>query len=86
VDRRDGEAFYRLYDVRDPSVQPVADSRFARTTPAERVVVVLVRPGDAAAFDGSPQVVATVEVGEAPNTRQETVLFRLVDGNWLRAN
>jgi hypothetical protein len=86
VDRRDSEAFYRLYDVRDPSVQPVADSRFARTTPAERVVVVLVRPGDAAAFDGSPQVVATVEVGEAPNTRQETVLFRLVDGNWLRAN
>jgi hypothetical protein len=81
---RDEEAFLSLYDTRDDAVRGAAYSRFEQGTPRD-VAVTMVREAGAAA-DGSPQQVATVQIGSGETASEFQVLFRLVDGRWVRAS
>ncbi|MBC7870457.1 MAG: hypothetical protein H7Y09_06425 [Chitinophagaceae bacterium] len=79
------DAFLALYDTRDTNIQALADERYNQNTAPEPQVVTLVQP-TAPAADGLPQQLATVQIGVEGSIREETILFRLVDKNWRRAN
>jgi hypothetical protein len=82
---QDYAGFMAIYDLRDGTLQPIVDERFSVTNPIEPRQAVLVQPGEAAA-DGSPQVLVTVQAGAEGSTRQELVVYRLVNNLWLRAS
>jgi hypothetical protein len=84
ISRRDDANFQALYDNSDAAVRNVATSRFNSALPAEPQNVVSVAAETDAS--GRPQLHARVEVGSAGATRQEDVIFRLVDGVWRRAS
>jgi hypothetical protein len=84
ISRRDDANFQALYDNGDAAVRNVATSRFNSALPAEPQSVVSVASETDAS--GRPQLHALVEVGSAGATRQEDVIFRLVDGVWRRAS
>jgi hypothetical protein len=82
--RGDEGNFVMLYDTRDEQLRTTAYARYdANAAPEPRVVVLA--PLDTSA-DGTPQLRATVRIGRDPDIRQELVLFRLVNNNWLRAS
>ncbi|MCB9453781.1 MAG: hypothetical protein H6672_20310 [Anaerolineaceae bacterium] len=84
IRQRDQDNFVRLYDTRDEQVVNLMATRF-NTLPTEQnktVVSVVAETG----ADGSPQLRAVMQVGDGPETILAEVLFRLVDGVWLRAN
>ncbi len=84
IARRDEASFLRLYDTRDETVRLTAVQRYDANLPPEQRIVIDVRLSSAA--DSTAQLNATVQVGSGDSARQELVLFRLVDNNWLRAN
>jgi hypothetical protein len=84
ISQRDEANFLALYDTRDENLRNAALARFnSFTLPETRVVTVAVPQ---TGVDGAPEIMATVQVGQAENLRQELVLFRLVDGLWKRAS
>ncbi len=83
IARREEANFLTLYDGRDAAARDLAYQRYNAGAPAEQRVVVSAQAG--VGEDGSTVLNAVVEVGGDP-ARQETVLFRLVDGVWRRAN
>jgi hypothetical protein len=85
IARRDESGFLALYDTRDEAVRTRAYERFNAQPAGERKVVVSLSPLETGG-DGSPQLRATVHIGEGETLRQEETLFRLVDGVWKRAN
>ncbi|MFN8373310.1 MAG: hypothetical protein U0694_10605 [Anaerolineae bacterium] len=84
IAQRDEANFLALYDTRDENIRNAALARFNAASPAENRVVTVV--GAQTGADGSPELTATVQVGEGDSARQELVLFRLVDGLWKRAS
>ncbi len=84
IAQRDETNFLALYDTRDETLRNTALARFNETTPSENQVVTVAVAQTGA--DGSPEILATVQVGPPENARQELVLFRLVDGLWKRAS
>jgi len=78
------DAFLGLYDTRDTNVQVLADERYNQNAAPEPQVVTLVQP-TAPAVDGLPQQLVTVQIGIQGSTREEIILFRLVNNNWQRA-
>ncbi len=83
IQRGDENNFLALYDTRDESIRNQAYQRYNAGPAGENRVVVSVTPETTP--EGIYQLRALVEVGD-PATRQEEVLFRLVDERWLRAN
>jgi hypothetical protein len=82
--QRNQVAFVALYDTRLGDVANIAFSRFEQARDYQRYEVTQVQP--VIQPDGTPALQTIVQVGEADNTRQEEILFRLSDGVWKRAN
>jgi hypothetical protein len=82
--RGDQNDFLDFYDTRDEATRNAAYQRFGASQTVEQEVVTLAQAQTAP--DGTPQLLATVQVGKAPSTREEQVLFRLVDNIWRRAS
>lgn len=82
--RRDEVGFLSLYNTLDETARNAAGTRF-NNPPPERKIVVISAPLEAGT-DGIPTLRAVVEFGEGAGLTREEVLFRLVDGNWRRAN
>lgn len=84
IRQRDQDNFVRLYDTRDQQVVNLMTERFNNLPPElNKVVVSAVRE---TGTDGSPQIRTVMQVGSGADIIQAEVLFRLVDGVWLRAN
>jgi hypothetical protein len=83
IRRGDEGNYLALYDTRDETARNLAYQRYNAGSTGESLVVVSVTPETAS--DGTVQLRALAEVG-SPATRQEEVLFRLVNEGWLRAN
>ena len=80
--RQDAENFLSLYDRRDEAVLNIASERFNQVTLADTRIVTLVQTAEPA-IDGSSQRLVTAR---AENVAEEQIMYRLVDGNWVRAN
>lgn len=80
INRQDETNLIALYD---PSARDFAYQRLSTGTTGEQWVVVSAMPETSP--EGIFQIRATTQVG-SDATRQEAVLFRLVDGTWRRAN
>ena len=80
IARREEGHFLTLYDTRDGETRTQAYNRFNAGTQAGRrtVVSTVMEPGP----DGAMQLRATVDT----DAGQVEALFRLVNGDWLRAN
>ncbi|MCA9911388.1 MAG: hypothetical protein KC519_22195, partial [Anaerolineae bacterium] len=82
---RDDAHFLALYDLTDPAVSDAALARFETVTRGGRLLVSEVTRG--ADSVGNPALFArAIVVGTDGSTREEQVVFRLVDGNWKRAS
>lgn len=86
------ESYLALYDTRDPDVLTAAYARFdqamVQAVTGEEVLVVSAQQ-TAPSVDGAPQQLASVQVRASTTgefLREGTVLFRLSEGQWLRAN
>jgi hypothetical protein len=84
IAQRDQTNFLALYDTSDQLINDTALARFNTASPPEDRVVTLAVPQTG--VNGAAEILATVQVGQAENVRQELVLFRLVDGLWKRAS
>lgn len=83
INRRDEFNWLLLYDTRDEAVRLAAYGRYNAYVGPETITTLLVQPQTA--FDGTPQLLATVRfVGAGNEVREETVLFNLVNNIWLR--
>jgi hypothetical protein len=80
ISRGDEAGYLSLYDTRDEAVRSLAYARYAAGPQAENPLVLQVTPQQD--DSGAPLLATLVERGG----QQETVLFRLVDERWLRAN
>lgn len=80
----DQAAYFNLYDQSDPVLRAQAVARYNANPAPEEVWVTLVMPQ--ASPDGRPVVRATIQQGRDGVYREDYVLFRLVDGVWLRAS
>lgn len=83
---RRGEEFAwtQLYDFRDPNLQTVAWSRYNNNfTADERNILEVNR---VFASDGTPQLVARVQVIRGFESGEEIVVFSFFNGTWLRVN
>ena len=83
IRRGDEGNYLALYDTRDEAARNLAYQRYNAGPSGESRVVTTVTPETAP--DGIVQLRALVEVGN-PTTGQEDILFRLLNGGWLRAN
>lgn len=83
IRRGDEGNYLALYDTRDETARNLAYQRYNAGSTGESRVVTAATPETAP--DGTYQLRALAEVGN-PVTRQEEVLFRLVNEGWLRAN
>jgi hypothetical protein len=83
---RDGDEgrWRMLYDLRDPALMTTAYSRYNAGVAQQDVIVLSVVRVLAA--DGTPQLQAQVQVNSGTEIATRTVLFSLVEGNWLRVN
>lgn len=81
ITRRDEAGFLNLYD---PAVHGGAYQRYTAGASGAEWTVVSIMPETGA--DGGLVLRAITEVRGSDGTRQEAVLFRLVDGNWRRIN
>lgn len=83
--RQGDEARWRvLYDLRDPALVTTAYSRYNAGVAQQDVIVLSV--ARVAGVDGTPQLQAQVQVNSGTEVTTRTVLFALVEENWLRAN
>jgi hypothetical protein len=84
IAEQDDAVFLTLYDTNDPTAQQVAISRYAAGSLGETSIVTeAVREIDAM---GIPILRATTLVRSGSGDRTETVVFRLIDGDWKRAS
>lgn len=76
--------FIALYDIRDEVVRTSAYARYdANLNTSQQVVVsLLLEPNG----ERGPRLVATIQEGSGDFVQQKTLIFRLVDNLWLRAN
>jgi len=81
--KRDEAHWLKLVDTRQENDRINAYARFNSTTPPEAKIVTALSPQTAA--DGSPQLKATLRIGENNIFREDYVLFTLVNNIWLRA-
>jgi hypothetical protein len=81
---QDAAAWERLYHFRDESVRTIAYDRFNSGTAPENYQVQQINP--ATYPDGMPQLQVQVQVVENGQTLVRTIVFDLVNNNWLRAN
>lgn len=84
IARRDEANWLSLYHLRDDAARLTAYSRYSAPLNPEPKQVISVQSQTAA--DGTPQLLATVQVGEGGATRNELVVFSLVDGVWKRSS
>lgn len=83
ITRQDQSDYLALYDTNDPAVHSAADARYSAGASSDPLNVISAIPGQAS--DGTPQLQAVVQVG-SPTKSQETVTFRLINGNWKRVS
>lgn len=82
---RDDAHFLQLYDLTDPAVSDAALARFESVGRGGRLLVSEVTRG--ADSVGNPALFArAIVVGTDGSTREDQVVFRLVDGDWKRAS
>ncbi|MCC6615208.1 MAG: hypothetical protein IT320_17160 [Anaerolineae bacterium] len=82
---RDDTHFLALYDLNDIAVRDAAFSRFEEAARGTRLLVSDVTRGVDEV--GNPALFArTIVLGTDGSTREEQVVFRLVDGTWKRAS
>ncbi|MEO0564225.1 MAG: hypothetical protein AAF125_19125 [Chloroflexota bacterium] len=81
--RRDLDNYVAMYDVAQPEISTLAFARYNEAIAYEPYTVVAVQPE--VQPDGSPGLVATVDIGDLGSARRVEVLFRLSDGQWKRA-
>lgn len=84
IGRRDEAGFLSLYDTREDAVRTAAYDRYNTGWDIGRKVVTGVVPE--IGLGNFPQLRATVQVGEDGSTTEQQILFRLVNGVWLRAS
>ncbi|RMF78123.1 MAG: hypothetical protein D6737_15660 [Chloroflexi bacterium] len=84
IARRDEDNFLALYDTRDDASRNVATSRFNAGASGETAVVQSAVVENSA--DGVPQLRAIARMSSETTSRDEEILFRLVDGVWRRVN
>ncbi len=84
IAQRDEVNWLNLYDTRDEQVRTTAYARFNANMFPEPTEVTSVMMQSAP--DGTPQLRATVIVGQEGIFREEIVLFNLVNGVWKRAS
>jgi hypothetical protein len=82
--RGEETAWTQLYDFRDPNLQSVAWSRYNNTFVADERSVLEVNK--VLASDGTPQLVARVQVTRGLESGEEIVVFSFFNGTWLRVN
>lgn len=80
----DQTAYFSFYDQTDPALRAQAVARYNANAAPEEVGVTLVVPQ--ASSDGRSIVRATIQQGRDGVYREDYVLFRFVDGVWLRAS
>lgn len=85
IGQGDYNNFFNLYDTRNPETVDLLNLRFNQGGVPEPKTVTLVQAVEPLP-DGTPRLVATVEVGLEGQTRQETTYFHLVDNIWRRAS
>lgn len=84
IARRDEANWLSLYDLRDETARITAYARYAAMLTPEPKQVISVQ--HQTAIDGTPQLLATVQVSTDATARIETVLFSLVNGVWKRSS
>ena len=85
VARGDSVNFLNLYDTRTQEGLNLANTRYSQGGPAEPVVVILVQMAQPTG-DGTPRLQVTAEFGSEGQTRQEAIVFNLVNNIWQRGN
>lgn len=84
ITRQDETSFLGLYDTRDEVVRQAAYQRYAAGPASEQRVVLSALPETDP--DGSAVLRAVVQVDSGEAAWEEVVRFRLVEGQWRRAN
>jgi len=84
IGRRDEANFLTLYDTREDAVRTAAYDRYNTGWDVGRKVVTSAVPE--MGLGNFPQLRATVQVGEEGSTTEQQILFRLVNGVWVRAS
>jgi len=85
VARGDSVNFMNLYDTHTQEGINLANTRYSQGEPAEPVVVVLVQTAQSD-LDGTARLQVTAEFGIEGQTRQEAIVFNLVNNIWQRGN
>jgi hypothetical protein len=83
--QQNSERFLALYDTRDEVVRGVASARFG-AAPSDEPLSVIHTEQMPPAEDGTPQRAAITRIGEGETQREAQIVFRLVNGVWLRAS
>ncbi|HEX2905459.1 MAG TPA: hypothetical protein VHO69_01260 [Phototrophicaceae bacterium] len=81
--RKDETNFLALYDTREDRVRELAYQRLTATPVEVQKTVVSAPVGTST--DGTPEIRAVIQIGDEATNREE-ILFRLVNGLWLRAS
>lgn len=84
LERGDETQFIALYDTRDENARALAYQRWRARIPQRDLVVTTAALE--MGLDGLPLLRAQVMLDSSPNTVQQEVFFRLVDGAWRRIN
>ena len=85
IAQQNSDRFLALYDTRDEVVRGVASARFG-AAPSDEALVVVHTEQMPSADDGTPQRAAITRIGEGETQREAEIVFRLVNGVWLRAS
>jgi len=85
IAQQNSERFLALYDTRDEVVRGLASARFDAAPPDESMTVIHTEQMPPAE-DGTPQRAAITRIGEGEAQREAQIVFRLVNGVWLRAS
>lgn len=84
IQRGDEATWLNLYDLTNSTVSNAAYARYTASASVDNIQVLDIQMSTA--DDGTPQLVTQVQMIRNDTLVQETIVFKLVNNNWLRAS